>query len=391
MKDKVENNGNVENGDAVPYTILVVDDDEALSNLNQKRLKKAGFHTERALNGNEAIDWIAENRDTLMLLDYKLPDMTGKQLVESLDKRQMQTPFIIVTGHGDERVAVEMMKLGAKDYLVKDTAFLDLLPTVVSRVVEQITLEKKLVECENEARKDLITKSKEMEDFIYIISHDLKEPLFAIEGYAKRLSRAYGDMYDEKGKSYLDRINANIETMAQRIYEIMQVIKIGMVKYDLTNNDINDIMVEMINMLEGKINNNKIKLIVQDKLPTLFCDRRRIKDVFTNLVTNAIKFMGDNDSREIKIGCDQKGEHFEFFVEDTGIGVGAEHHEQIFKIFSRLKNVETEGTGVGLAIVKKIVEVNKGKVWVESPIKDEKGSRFCFTIPVSVDKESSES
>ncbi len=107
-----------------------------------------------------------------------------------------------------------------------------------------------------------------------------------------------------------------------------------------------------------------------------------MRDVLSNLITNAIKFMGEDKQRQIKIGCDKNGDYYKFFVEDTGIGIREEYKEQVFKIFKRLNEVETEGTGVGLAIVKKIVEQHKGRVWAESPASNGRGTRFCFTIPV---------
>ncbi len=106
-----------------------------------------------------------------------------------------------------------------------------------------------------------------------------------------------------------------------------------------------------------------------------------MRDVFYNLVTNAIKFMGDDKQRQVTIGFNKNEGYYKFFVEDTGIGIRKEYHDAVFKIFSRLKQVEAEGTGVGLIIVKKIIEVHKGKIWVESPIARGKGTRFCFTIP----------
>ncbi|MFQ5456756.1 MAG: ATP-binding protein, partial [Nitrospirota bacterium] len=95
----------------------------------------------------------------------------------------------------------------------------------------------------------------------------------------------------------------------------------------------------------------------------------------------AIKFMGDDKQREITIGCDIIGDYNKFFVEDTGIGIRKEYHENVFRIFRRLKEIEAEGSGVGLIIVKKIIEYHKGKIWIESPIARGKGTRLCFTIP----------
>lgn len=249
-------------------------------------------------------------------------------------------------------------------------------------IIRDITSQKETNEQLIEKSDEIEKINKELSEFIYTVSHDLKEPLFTIEGYTKRLAKVYSDKFDEKGKLYLERIKANIEKMSSRIYEIMEVLKIGTVKHDYTNNDCGEIVNDIVDMLDSKIKNNKIKLTIQDNLPTIRCDIKRMKDLFLNLFTNAIKFMDDNNEKEIKVGYEEDGKYYKFFVEDTGIGIQAEHQEHIFKIFTRLKIIEREGSGVGLAIVKKIIDLHKGDLWVESPVKDERGTRFCFTIPI---------
>ncbi|MFQ5965201.1 MAG: ATP-binding protein [Candidatus Scalinduaceae bacterium] len=248
-------------------------------------------------------------------------------------------------------------------------------------IIRDITFKKEAERKLIEKAKELERANRELEDFIYIVSHDLKEPLFAIEGYMSRLSRAYKNAFDDKGKLYINRIKVNIKNMSQKIYEIMEVVKVGRVIYNFENNDIEVIIKDVVNSLEGRVKKNKINVLIEDNLPTVFCDRERLKDVFSNLVTNAIKFMGKDGKRHIKVGCDKDGDCYRFFVEDTGIGIPAKYQERIFKIFRRLNDIETEGTGVGLAIVKKIVELHDGKIWVESPVNEGKGSRFCFTLP----------
>jgi len=246
---------------------------------------------------------------------------------------------------------------------------------------KDITFQKRVERQLVEKAKELKAVNKELEDFVYIVSHDLKEPLFAIRGYTSRLSKVYEDTLDDKGKLYINRIKANIEKMSQKIQEIMEVLKIGRITYNFKNNNIELIIKDVVKTLEGRIAKNKINIVIQNNLPIVLCDERRIKDVLSNLVINAIKFMGEDKQRQVKIGCDKNGSYYKFYVEDTGIGIEKEYREQIFKIFRRLKEVETEGTGVGLAIVKKVVEQHKGKIWIESPVKDGKGTRFCFTIP----------
>jgi signal transduction histidine kinase len=234
-----------------------------------------------------------------------------------------------------------------------------------------------------EKAKELKKANKELEDFIYIVSHDLKEPLFAIGGYTSRLSKDYKNTCDDKGKFYFKRIKANIEIMSEKIDEIMEVMKLGRATYNFKNNDSGDIVKDIVKTLENKIKENKINVTIQDNLPTLLCDARRMKDVLSNLLANSIKFMGNDNQRQIKVGCDKNGDYYKFYVEDTGIGIREEYKEQIFKVFKRLNEIDTKGSGVGLSIVKKIIEQHKGKIWIESPVKDGKGSRFCFTIPIS--------
>ncbi len=157
------------NGKDDTYTILIVEDDTGLNRLIQRTLERAGFRTRQALNGAEAISIIGKesnlvpdsNRGIVVLLDYRLPDMTGKEVIETITKQKQglslapieDVPFIIMTGHGDEKVAVEMMKLGVRDYLTKEANFLDLLPQVVTKVLEKVTTEKRLAETREALRK----------------------------------------------------------------------------------------------------------------------------------------------------------------------------------------------------------------------------------------------
>ncbi|MGR3294446.1 MAG: PAS domain S-box protein [Candidatus Scalindua sp.] len=248
-------------------------------------------------------------------------------------------------------------------------------------IIRDITNQKKAKMQLIEKSKEIEKINKELKDFVYTVSHDLKEPLFSINGYVTRLYETYQDTYDEKGKRFSNRIKANIEIMSNRIQEILEVAKVGMVTYDFKDNSSNNIVRNVLSTLEDNIESNNINTLIRHSLPTILCDEKKIRDVFYNLVTNAIKFMGDDKQRQITIGCDESEGYYKFFVEDTGIGIRKEFQENVFKIFSRLKQIEAEGAGVGLIIVKKIIELHKGKIWIESPIARGKGTRFCFTIP----------
>lgn len=144
MVEKDQNNS-VKDGLNKPCSILVVEDDEGLSRLIKKSLKNTGFGVEVVHSGMQAVDWVSNKPVNLMLLDYKLPDMSAKMVVDTLKERKIEIPFIIMTGHGDEKVAVEMMKAGAKDYIVKEGEFFELLPSVIKWVFEELQSEEKLV------------------------------------------------------------------------------------------------------------------------------------------------------------------------------------------------------------------------------------------------------
>src|SRR6266536_2468727 len=137
---------------APPATVLIVDDDRGLLRLVEKSLRREGFTTATASSGREAINWLKERAADLMLLDLKLPDIEGKELIGQLAQIQRPVPFIVITGQGDERVAVDMMKRGALDYLVKDVDFPQFIPAVVRRALDQLAKEKRLAEAEEQAR-----------------------------------------------------------------------------------------------------------------------------------------------------------------------------------------------------------------------------------------------
>lgn len=260
-----------------------------------------------------------------------------------------------------------------------DVNFLHSVANLLASTIARKQSEEQLIEKTNE----VVKMNKELKDFVYSVSHDLKEPLFSVDGYFTRLYETYRDIYDDKGRQFSDRIKVNLDIMSKRIHEILEVARIGMIQYNFNLNSSEEIVKNVLLALEGKLESNNIKMIINPNLPEIICDENGIRDVFYNLLTNAIKFMGNNKQRQITIGCDKDMDFYKFFVEDTGIGIRKEYHKNIFKIFYRLKDIEAEGTGIGLAIIKKIIETHKGNLWLESPIANERGTRFCFTIPMS--------
>ena len=194
-------------------------------------------------------------------------------------------------------------------------------------------------------------KNKELESFVYTVSHDLKAPLVSLEGFASMLlGDKYKESIDETGQLYLLRIQANVENMGNLIQDLLELSRIGRIVPDYGSVDIAEIIQETIETLQVQLSERGTELVVQEDLPTITCDRIRIEQVFENLISNANKFMGEkNDNPKIEIGFENRDNFFEFFVKDNGIGIQKEYQEKVFEIFERLGDVEAEGTGVGLA------------------------------------------
>ncbi|MBN2372688.1 PAS domain-containing protein [bacterium] len=231
----------------------------------------------------------------------------------------------------------------------------------------------------------LVKNNEELENVLSIVSHDLKNPLYILKDFASILLQDYQDVLNEDGLYYLERIKANAEHMEKLIVDLLELSRTSRVKGDWQECVISDIVNRAIEEFQEKIKDKGIRISVSGHFPICVCEPERILQVFMNLLSNAIKFMSSAREPVIEIGYkDTKNEH-EFYLKDNGIGIDKENHEKIFVIFQRVQDVEgIEGTGVGLTIVKKIVEDHGGRVWVES--EKGKGSTFYFTISKAITK-----
>ena len=220
---------------------------------------------------------------------------------------------------------------------------------------------------------------KELENFIYTISHDLKSPVLSIEGYTSLLIRDYQEKLDEKGQHYLERIQWNINNMGVLLKNLLELSRSGRVIGELTEVDTGEVVSAIHSEIEPQCKLKGIKVVIDKNLPIVLCDRYRLSQVFDNLLSNAIKFMGDQADPQIEIGCHNREGYYEFFIKDNGIGIDPLYHEKIFGVFQRLEKVPVEGTGVGLTIASRIIENHGGRMWVVS--ESGHGSTFYFTIP----------
>jgi len=231
------------------------------------------------------------------------------------------------------------------------------------------------------ANKRLSVEIAEKEDFLRAVSHDLNAPLRNISGMVTMLLMKKRAQLDEDTIHRLDRIKKNVEVETDLINELLELSRIKTRRQAMENVDIEQMVWDLRGMFENDLKTRHIQLLVDTALPQLYCERARVRQVMQNLIDNAIKYMGEGATREIRVGCAMRFSEVEFYVRDTGLGIDEDDLGKVFFVFRRGKNTAAQnitGKGVGLASVKSIIETYSGKIWVES--KPGEGSTFRFTI-----------
>jgi signal transduction histidine kinase len=268
-------------------------------------------------------------------------------------------------------------------YILTSTVLLSLaiskIDEAFARAQREIS-ERKRVEAEREkVIQELEAKNAELERFTYTVSHDLKSPLITISGFVGLLEAdaKSGDIVTFK--SDLQRINEAVEKMKRLLDELLELSRIGRIINPPSDTPFAKIVEEALLLVQGRLRTGNVEVHVQEGLPTVRGDRPRLVEVLQNLIDNAAKFMVDQPAPKLEIGIRKDRNGPVFFVRDNGIGIESGHFEKVFGLFDKL-NPRTEGTGVGLALAKRIVEVHGGHIWVESEGKG-RGSTFYFTLP----------
>jgi signal transduction histidine kinase len=233
------------------------------------------------------------------------------------------------------------------------------------------------------ANKRLSSEIAEKEDFLRAVSHDLNAPLRNISGMATMLLMKYRENLDNDVIHRLERIQKNVEIETDLIAELLELSRIKTRRQKMENVEIDAMVRELRDMFENDLRERHIDLLIDSPLPVLNCERARIRQVFQNLIDNAIKYMGDHSGKphEIHVGCFVRMTEAEFYVRDTGIGIESDELDKVFFVFRRGKNPAVQtvaGKGIGLASVKSIIETYSGSIWVESVVGE--GSTFHFTI-----------
>ena len=366
--------------------ILIVDDEEADRITVRRLLKRSGMETQitEAADYEEAKEKMSNNLFDCMFIDYLLPDGDGLTLVREIRQQGLKIPLIVLTGHGDEGIAVDMMKAGASDYLSK-------FRLSASRLNQAMRNALRIYEAEQEAaiaKQEKEHLAKQKEDFIARMTHDLRTPLVSANHILQLFQEGlYGEITPEMSRviQVIIRSNRNLLEMVSNLLEVY-FHENGEKKLNFTKFKIIDLLEEVFQELAPLAREKGLELSLNaENAGEIFLtgDRLELRRVFTNLIGNAIKFTQKGDVKIHLIPATEEDTFVTIVVEDTGIGISA---EELPRIFDRLYSgsVETSTSGLGLYLSRCIIDGHGGSITVTSEL--ERGSSFSVRLPAYNDR-----
>ena len=356
--------------------VLLVEDNADDTELVLRTLQNAGFETTHE---------VAETREAfarkirtapydVVLADYSLPQWQGLESIDVLREQGLDIPVVLVTGSLGEVRAVECIKRGAANYVLKD--HLTRLPLIVRAALQ----ERQLRQEHRRAQEELLRSNRDLEQFAYVASHDLQEPLRMVAIFTQLLAERFRGKLDEETERYMGFVIEGATRMQGMIEDLLTFSRVGRGGIQRVPTDCQQVLQKALSNLAGAMEESGA-VVNWESLPIVIADPALLLQLFQNLVSNGIKFRGSEPPR-IDVSARDPGNEWLFAVRDNGIGIAPEYAENIFVIFRRLHTREEyPGNGLGLAICKKVVEQHGGRIWVES--EPGQGSTFKFTLPKS--------
>lgn len=374
--------------------ILLVEDEEAHAELVgrafESQARQVSLTVAHSLH--EARACLAESIPDLIISDLLLPDGKGIELL-STDKEGVPYPIVVMTSHGDEQMAVEAMKAGVLDYVVKSDAVLADMPHIAERALrewdhinERKRAEKEL-EKHREHLEELVEErtlayaavNKELEAFCFSVSHDLRAPLRRIDGFSDILLENHADKLGEEGKNCLNRIVSSCNWMNQLIECLLELSRLTQREVRPSKVDLTHMARQILKELEESQPERKVNITIEEGLTTTG-DKNLLRVMLANLLNNAWKFTQKQDQAKIEVGKTHYKNKPVYFVRDNGAGFDMNYSDKLFQPFQRLHQPdEFPGTGIGLATVQRIINRHGGQIRAESELG--KGAVFYFTLP----------
>lgn len=375
----------------VGYKILVVDDERGIRDFLFIALTKIdGFSVELAENGEEALRKIEREKFDLVLTDLKMPKMDGLQLITQIINSKPEILTVVMTGYGTVDSAVEAMKTGASDYIMKP---LDV-DKMIARLQKALEERQRFIKLRDLAAQlervsQELKKIDEMKsEFVALASHELRTPLTAIKSAIQLMLVGTIGKINNAQKEFLCISDVNINRLTKTVNDLLDLseIKFGDMEMNFEDLNLPDLIQFVIACFKGQTEGKAIEIIsdVPREFPTVHGDREMVEKIFLNLVENAIKFTPEHGEISVSARVIEGEEKALISVRDSGIGIRKNQQEDLFVKFHQVgesSHRSMNGAGLGLAITKGLVEAQRGEIWVESELG--KGSIFTFTLPIS--------
>jgi signal transduction histidine kinase len=365
--------------DAKPLRVLVIEDNPADARFIREMLREhkgIAFQVEEAGQLSSGLERLANAGADAVLIDLALPDSHGLDTFLRAQSAAPAVPFIVLTGLDDDAVATRAVHSGAQDYLTKGSIDSGALARSIRYAVERKQIEETL----RQVVALLDRKNQELDTFTYSVSHDLKEPLRTLEAFSQFLLEDYSDRLDDQGRDYLTKLARASARMKRQIEDLSTLSRIGRQTEPLTRVGMSQIIAEIAEGMRALVEEQGGAIDVEDGLPDVLGDRLRVEQIFANLIGNALKFTSEPPHVQVTVRA-VDGTAATFAIRDNGIGIDPQYHGRIFGVFQRLHRREDyDGTGAGLAIVKRAAEALDGRVWVESALGE--GATFLVRLPL---------
>ncbi|HVY87193.1 MAG TPA: response regulator [Caulobacterales bacterium] len=351
--------------------VLVVDDSEDDRALYRRELKKASpglYDVLEAADGEHGLALADHNQVRCILLDYSLPGRNGVEVLKRIKARHPFMPVVMLTGMGNESVAVSAMQAGAQNYIVKSTITSEEIDRAVQLAIAHCDMERRIEE-----------QRMSLEIFTRALAHDLKEPVRTIKSFISVLMSQ--EPLSPDGRRYFGYVHDAADRMAALIDAVYHYTRLDSSAQPLTKE-----MCELGEVLKGaeidlaELIREREATITVAPLPIAYGNASQIRQVFQNLLSNAIRHCPHDP--EIRVDAKERPDCWEIRVADNGVGIEPEQRQRIFEPFIRLHHYKADGLGMGLAICKRIVEGHGGRIWCE--VSEKEGAAFVFTLPKEV-------
>ncbi len=359
-------------------------------------------------SGGEAVARARELEPDIVVMDVAMPGINGIDATRQIIAGATPVHVLALSGHNDGIFIRQMLEAGARGYLLKDVAATELVaavqavaegriyvsPSVVDTLTYSFLSTMRELQSSREKQQQLLDEIRvqnqelerqnaELERFTYSVSHDLKTPLVTIRGFIGLLQRDLAAGDDEAIATDIDKITRATDNMARQLDELLELSRVGRVVSTPITIDLDEMVAEVLDLFRETIATRGIRIEIPRSMPAVSGDAGRIFEIYQNLIGNAIKFGRDGVESCIAIGAERDGDRVTCFVRDNGIGIETRYLQRIFNLFERL-DAEIDGTGIGLALVKRIVEFHDGRIWAESAGPGE-GTAFWFTLPAAAE------